>query len=264
MHPMLKLLADNRRLGTFRAEESGDSATIYLYDAIVDSDLEAEWWGGVSPQRFAEQLAAIKASTIHLRVNSPGGSVFAARAMEQALREHSATVIAHIDGLAASAASFLVTAADEIVMAPGAMIMIHKAWTIAWGNSDDLVATAGLLEQIDGTLVRTYEARTGQSADDIAEWMRAETWFDAPRAVELGFADREAGAEQGDAESASARAKARSQAATWNLSAYKNAPHTPRDRSSSPAPAAPPPAGGGASFDTAAALRRLNAALCAA
>lgn len=262
MHPMLKLLADNRRLGTFRAEESGDSATIYLYDAIVDSDLEAEWWGGVSPQRFVEQLSAITAGTIHLRVNSPGGSVFAARAMEQALREHSATVIAHVDGLAASAASFLIMAADEVVMAPGAMLMIHKAWTIAWGNSDDLQSTAGLLEQIDGTLVRTYQTRTSQSADDITEWMRAETWFDAPRAIELGFADREAGAkEAGGKEEGEAKAKAR--AGNWNLSAYKNAPHIPPQREASPAPADPPPAGG-VKLDAAAALRRLDAALCAA
>ena len=258
MHPMLKLLADNRRLGTFRAEQSGDSATIYLYDAIVDGELEAEYWGGVSPQRFVEQLSAITAGTIHLRVNSPGGSVFAARAMEQALREHSATIVAHVDGLAASAASFLIMAADEIVMAPGAMMMIHKAWTLAWGNSDDLLATAGLLEQIDATLVRTYEARTGQTAADITDWMRAETWLDAPRAIELGFADREA--------DAGASAKGCKQ---WNLSAYKNAPSTqaPNTRppeAAPPAPAVVPPAGGSAPFDSAAALRRLDAALVAA
>lgn len=212
MNPMLKLLARNRRRGEFRAEAAtgGAEATLYLYDMIVDTDDEAEWWGGVSPQAFVKALRAETAPTIHLRVNSPGGSVFAARAMEQALREHPSRIVAHIDGLAASAASFLVMGADEIEIAPGAMVMVHKAWTIAYGNADDLVSTAGLLEQIDASLVKTYAARTGQGADDIAAMMTAETWLEADRAVELGFADR--------------IADAKPKAAAWDLSAYSNAP----------------------------------------
>ena len=215
MHPMLKLLARNRRKGQFRAESApaGDEATIYLYDMIVDTDEEAQWWGGVSPEAFIKVLRDMTAPTIHLRVNSPGGSVFAARAIEQALREHKSQVVAHIDGLAASAASFLIQGADEIEAAPGSFIMIHKAWTIAWGNADDLLATAGLLHQIDASLVKTYAAATGQSADDIAGWMAAETWFEADRAVELGFADRVAEADKG-----------RASASAWDLTAYKHAP----------------------------------------
>lgn len=217
MNPMLKLLARNRRRGEFRAEaaKGGEEATLYLYDMIVDTDDDAEWWGGVSPQAFVKALRAETAPTIHLRVNSPGGSVFAARAMEQALREHPSRIVAHIDGLAASAASFLVMGADDIEIAPGAMVMIHKAWTIAYGNSDDLVSTAGLLEQIDASLVKTYAARTKQDSDEIAAMMAAETWLESDRAVELGFADRVA---------ESTKAKA----AAWDLSAYSNAPAAPQ------------------------------------
>ena len=213
MHPMLKLLANNRQQGQFRAETKAgtDEATIYLYDMIVDSDIEAEWWGGVSPQAFITALNGLDAKTIHLRVNSPGGSVFAARAIEQSIREHKSEIIAHVDGLAASAASFLIMAADKIEMAPGSFLMIHKAWTLAYGNEDDMTKTAGLLKQIDGSLVKTYAARTNQSPEDITGWMAAETWIEADSAVELGFADSVASTDQ-------------PKSTAWDLSAYENAP----------------------------------------
>lgn len=222
MHPMLKLLASNRHRGFFRAEqpaegEQGDEATLYVYDMIVDTDDEAEWWGGVSPGAFTRALHAITAPTIHLRVNSPGGSVFAARAMEQAIREHSSRIVTHVDGLAASAASFFILPSDEIVIAPGSFVMIHKAWTIAWGNENDLIKTAGLLNQIDASLVKSYAKRTGQADDEIAAWMGAETWFEADRAVELGFADRVT-------EDAAASARA----CAWDLSAFSAAPKAAR------------------------------------
>lgn len=215
MNPMLKLLASNIKKGFFRAETSqeGDEATIYLYDMIVDTDEEAEWWGGVSPGAFARTLAGMTAPEIHLRVKSPGGSVFAARAMEQAIREHPSRIVTHVDGLAASAASFLILPSDEIIVAPGSFIMIHKAWTLAWGNEDELTKTAGLLGQIDASLAKSYATKTGQDEAAIAAWMKEETWFEAERAVELGFADRVADS-----------SKAKSLANEWDLSAYAHAP----------------------------------------
>lgn len=206
-----KLLARNKGRGEFRAEASEDAATVYLYDAIVDTDEDAEFFGGVAPQSFIRALNDIKAPVIHLRINSPGGSVFAARAMEQAMREHPSKIVAHVDGYAASAASFLAMGADEIEIAPGGMFMIHKAWTVAFGNADDLINTADLLEKIDGSLVKTYAARTGTDAEQIAAWMAAETWLDAEEAVAAGFADR----------IAEAAPKARIE---WDLSAYAKAP----------------------------------------
>lgn len=208
MHKYFEILAKNKGIGAFKVENSADSATIYLYDAIVSSDAEAEFFGGVSPKAFIDQLNAINTKTINLRINSPGGSVFAARTMEQALREHPATIIVHIDGYAASAASFLMMAADEIRIAPGAMVMIHKAWAGVYGNAADLRQTADLLEKIDGTLVATYAARTGKDENQIADWMSAETWFTAQEAVAAGFADR--------------ISDGKAQAQAWDLSAYAN------------------------------------------
>lgn len=222
MHPMHKLLISNRQRGRFDviAKADADEATIYLYDMIVSTDDEAEWWGGISPQSFVKALTEITAGTIHLRVNSPGGSVFAARAMEQAIREHKSRIVVHVDGLAASAASFLIMAADEIIMAPGSFLMIHKAWTWLYGNADQMRKEADLLDQIDGSLAKTYATRSGQAEDDIAAWLADETWIEASRAVELGFADTVAD---------DAKAK---NATAWDLSAYQHAPaahESPRD-----------------------------------
>ena len=223
MNPFFKLLARNKAKGSFSVEAKADAdeATVYLYDAIVSTDDEAEWWGGVSPQAFVKALREIKAGTIHLRVNSPGGSVVAGRAMEQALREHSAHVVAHVDGLAASAASFVIMGADEIRMAPGSFLMIHKAWTGLWGNSDDLRKEAELLDQIDASLAKTYATRTGQNADDIAAWMAAETWIEADRAVELGFANI-------------VDSGAKAQNTAWDLSAFAKAPAIPEPATEQP------------------------------
>lgn len=212
---LLQLLADNRqalgrRFEVVSSADGADTAEIFIYDAIVGSDLEAEWWGGVSAQAFVKALRGITASTINVRINSPGGDVFGARAIETALREHSAKVVVHIDGLAASAATFIAMAGDEIVMAEGSMFMIHKAWTYAWGNANDLKKTADLLEKIDGTLVDTYAKRSGQKDSQIADWMAAETWFTAEEAVKYGFADRVAATDQPSAENRVA----------WNLSAF--------------------------------------------
>lgn len=229
---LIKLLADNRQAAARRfevvAKADTSEAEVFLYDAIVDSELEAEWWGGVAASPFIKALREIDAETIHLRINSPGGSVFAARAIETALREHKARIVVHIDGLAASAATFIAMAGDEIVIGKGAMFMIHKAWTGTWGNADDLRKRADLLEKIDGTLAQTYADRSGQTVADVAEWMAAETWFTGEEAVAKGFADRLAE----DTPAASA---------AWNLSAYSRAPAAQPAPQPAPAAAAEPP-----------------------
>jgi ATP-dependent Clp protease protease subunit len=225
---LLSLYARNRTAAARRplaVETSAEEATIYIYDMIVDSQAEADWFGGVAPETFVKALAAITAPTIHLRINSPGGSVFGARAIEQAIRGHQSTVIAHVDGYAASAASFLMLAADQVEIAPGGMVMIHKAWAFGYGNANDLVELAALLKKIDSTLVTTYVQRTKQSADQIAQWMAAETWFTAEEAVAAGFADSLAG------DSADAKALG------WDLTAYSRAPLTTRSPEPEPAPA---------------------------
>lgn len=218
MKQLLKLMALNkgaaRRFEIVRAEAANE-ATIYLYDVIVANDEEAAWYGGVSAQAFVKEIRSLEADVIHLRINSPGGDVFAARAMEQALREHKAKVVTHIDGYAASAASYLALAGDEVEIAAGGFVMIHKAWTMAYGNADDLTSTAALLTKIDESLIATYAAETGQEADQLREWMRAETWLSADEAVQYGFADRVA-------------AGAVKDSTAWDLSAYARAPQAAR------------------------------------
>lgn len=220
MHPhLLKLLINNRGKGFFKAEAANtDEATIYIYDPIVTDQWEADYWGGVTPMMFIKELAGIDASTIHLRINSPGGDVFAARVMQNAIREHSAKFIAHIDGIAASAATFLPMAADETVIAKGGMLMIHKAWTIAFGNADDMRQQAGLLDKIDGSIAADYVDKTGQDLQQILDWMAAETFFLDQEAVDLGFADRIAEA-------------APKNQISWDLSAYQHAPAQNKQKS---------------------------------
>ena len=166
-----------------QTKADADEATVYLYD-IIDP-----YWG-VGAAQFVKDLAAITAGTIHLRINSPGGDVFDGRAMATALREHKARVITHVDGLAASAASFIALAADEVEISHGAMFMIHRASTFLWGNSEDVRKVADVLDKIDDSLVAEYARETGQDEEQVREWMTAETWFTAEESVEFGFADR--------------------------------------------------------------------------
>ena len=212
-----RILADNRGKGLFRVENAADDeATIYLYDAIVSDD----YFGGVSATSFVKALAETTAKTIHLRINCPGGDVFAGQAMAQALREKPAKCIAHIDGYAASAASWVAIACDESVISEGGMVMIHQAQTVAARNEDDLRESADLLEKDDNIIVDSYDKATGQSREQIVEWMQAETWFSAQEAVDAGFADK-------IAESAPKNMN------SWNLSAYANAPQAPQELSES-------------------------------
>lgn len=204
MRQLLNLLQDNRGKGAgFRAETSGDQATLYLYDAI------GMW--GIEAGPFVKEVRQLKASALELRINSPGGDVFDARAMKVALDEFPGKVTAYVDGLSASAASYIMMAADEIVMAEGAFVMIHNAWGLTIGNAEEHRAQAGLLDKVDDSIVADYVARSGASENQVRAWMAAETWFTASEAVDAGFASRIA--EGG-----------KKAAAGYNLSAYINAP----------------------------------------
>jgi ATP-dependent Clp protease protease subunit len=218
MTHLLKLLASNRQrapklaLSRIEAAAAGDETTIYIYDPIVSDDQTAEWWGGVSAQTLVPAIRAIKGGTIHLRINSPGGDVFAAQAICQAIKETGAKVIAHIDGFAASAATVIATAADEAEIADGAFYMIHNAWTFAMGNANDLTEAAALLSKVDGSIAAQYARKSGMALDDVRAKMDAETWFTADEAVEAGLVNRIAAGAKADA------------SASWDLSAYSNAP----------------------------------------
>lgn len=221
MRPFLKLLNDNRSSPRrFEVKAEANEVTIYLYDVIVSDAMTAEWLGGVAPEPFIKALREITAPVIHLRINSPGGDVFAARAIEQAIREHPAKVIAHVDGYAASAATLVAMASDEVVMSQGSFLMIHNSWTLSYGDSQSMLDTAELLEKIDGTIATTYAQRTGKPVNEIRTMMADETWFTADEALDQKFADRVSDQDQAQA--------------SWNLSVYAHTPKVPP----APAPAA--------------------------
>lgn len=181
---LMQLFRDNVDRGQgFRIEAAADEATIYLYAAIGS-------YFGIDPQEFVKELSAIKAGTIHLRINSPGGDVFDARAIQTALYQHPARIITHIDGLAASAASFVALAGNEIEMAQGAELMIHRAWALQIGNSEEMLQMADLLDKIDESIVADYARKTKAENQQIKDWMAAETWFSAQEALDNGFIDR--------------------------------------------------------------------------
>ena len=148
----------------------------------------------VSSGKVMEALAAVPdAQSIEVYINSPGGDVFEAHAIYNALKEHPAPVNVHVRGLAASAASVIAMAGDTITMGQGAFIMIHNAWTIAMGNAGQLRDQAVLLDKIDGAMSGIYSARTGGDEKQIRKQMAAETWLTADEAVAGGFATGKTG-----------------------------------------------------------------------
>jgi ATP-dependent protease ClpP protease subunit len=167
-----------------RDEADPTVGEIWVYDAI-DS-----WWG-VSAQSFIEALDALgDVTAINMYVNSPGGSVYEALAMRSAIARHSARVTAYVDGIAASAASFLITGADEIVMSANSELMIHDALMVVYGNAAELRDGADHIERISENIARMYSDRAGQTPADWRALMVAETWYSDQEAVDAGLADR--------------------------------------------------------------------------
>ncbi len=216
---LLNLYKANAKRGEFRAQAN----TLFVYDVIVGSDADAEWFGGVSPEAFTRALRAMT-GPVSVRINSPGGDVFAGRAMAQAMREYPGEITAHVDGVAASAASLLAVTPARCIMAPGSMLMIHQAWTIGLGNAGDFRQTADLLAKIDVTIADDYAAKSGRTAQEFAALMAAETWFTPAEAIAMGLADEIAADPRAAAPEAGVEAR-------WDLSAYSHAPNTAFDPS---------------------------------
>lgn len=144
---------------------------------------------GVTAKDFIAALGSLTASHITLSINSPGGSVFDALAIYNAVKQHPAKVTVKVLGLAASAASLVTMAGDKIVMPENAFMMIHNPMAGFFGNADAMREMADVIDKIGASLVATYAQRTGQAEDKIRELLAAETWLDAQEALALGFAD---------------------------------------------------------------------------
>lgn len=163
-------------------------------EILIYSDIGPEEWGGVSAKAIKAQLDKMSdADHITVRINSPGGDVFDGFAIYNLLREHPARVTVKVDGWAASAASVVAMAGDEIEVAANALMMIHNPWTFAMGDANDMRKQADLLDQIKVSIITTYKTRLGMDEAEIAQLMDEETWFDAQGALEAGLATRIAG-----------------------------------------------------------------------
>lgn len=179
--------------------------SFYLYSTISDSD--QGFWGEkldvVTAKGFIDETQCEKGDTLNIYVNSPGGSVFEATAMcahIQRLRESGVTVNAYIDGIAASAASFLVMACDKVHCYKSSMLMVHKPMCFAWGNADELLKQAETLEAVEnGTCMPLYMDKAKVDADTIKSFLKAETWMNADEMcetfdIELEDGEKEVGA----------------------------------------------------------------------
>jgi ATP-dependent protease ClpP protease subunit len=189
-----------RKMATRRVDKKvdiknkDDEATIYLYGDIGG-------WFGVDHLEFIKELNGIKAKTTHLRVDSGGGDIFAARAIKTAIMQHPSKIIAHIDGLAASAASFLVMGADEIEMVNGGFMMIHNALSFidvfGYFNKqaleklvEEMTKEMSLHEKLNESIASDYAKKTGKTKEEFIAYMDSETWFDAQQALDTGLIDR--------------------------------------------------------------------------
>ena len=186
---------------TIRARTSGTE--VLIYDEIGAY--------GVTAKGFLAELGALPDdAAIDLRLNSPGGSVFDAVAIYNALKRHEGEITVWIDGIAASAASYIAMAGDTIVMPENAFLMIHDPSGLVTGTAEDMRSTAEALDKVKGSLIQGYTAKSGKPDDEIAALMAAETWLDTKDALDLGFIDR--------------IAEPVKLAASFDVARYRNAP----------------------------------------
>jgi|GEM_PF-734449 len=175
-------------------EQGGGTGSLHLYGVV------GGFWGDIVASDVVREIDALDVAELHVYINSPGGDAYDGIAIRNALRRSSATVVAHVDGLAASAASIIAIAADKVIMGPGSELMIHDAWTIGIGNADELRVVAADLDRLSDNIASMYAEKAGGTAADWRTVMKAETWYSADEAVAVGLADSVEGKEQDDAE----------------------------------------------------------------
>lgn len=169
---------------------SDDEAELMLYGEIAS---EESWWSDViTPKQFIKDLKALgEKSNITVRVNSGGGDVFAANAIYTQLKDNSAKITVKIDGIAASAATIIAMAADDIQIPANGMMMIHDPMFGLCGyyNSEEMSKLIDTLESVKNTIIATYSAKTGKTKDELSDLMKEETWMTGQEAIDEGFAD---------------------------------------------------------------------------
>ena len=168
-----------------QAGEEQEERALFLNGAIS----ETTWFeDDITPQMFRDELNGGKGN-ITVWINSPGGDCFAAAQIYNMLRDYKGKVTVKIDSLAASAASVIAMAGDDVQISPTGMLMIHNPSTVAMGDHADLEKAIDMLNEVKNSIINAYEEKTGLSRNKLSKLMEDETWMDAKKAVELGFAD---------------------------------------------------------------------------
>lgn len=182
-----------RKFWNWVKNEAEEERTLVLNGQISDET----WFGDeVTPKMFQKELDA-GTGNITVWINSPGGDVFAAAQIYNMLMEYKGDVTVKVDALAASAASVIAMAGTTVLMSPVAMMMIHNPMTIAIGDSKEMQKAGEMLDEVKESIMNAYEIKTGLNRTKISHLMDAESWFNAKKAVELGFADGILNAEEG-------------------------------------------------------------------
>ncbi|MCL1878006.1 MAG: Clp protease ClpP, partial [Defluviitaleaceae bacterium] len=174
-----------RKFWNWVRNEDGER-TLQLEGVIA----EESWFGDeATPKMFKNDLYSGKGN-ITVWINSPGGCAFAAAQIYNMLKEYTGKVTVKIDSLAASAASVIAMAGDEICMSPVGMLMIHNPVTLSWGDSEEMRRAQDMLNEVKQSIINAYEAKTGLSRVKLAHMMDDETWMNAKKALELGFINK--------------------------------------------------------------------------
>ncbi|MFR1869613.1 MAG: head maturation protease, ClpP-related [Acutalibacteraceae bacterium] len=175
----------SRTVTNSETQEQTQERTLFLNGIIA----EESWFDDdVTPQLFKDELMS-GSGNITVWINSPGGDCVAAAQIYNMLMDYKGDVTVKIDGIAASAASVIAMAGTKVLVSPVSMLMIHNPMTAAFGNSDEMQRAIEMLGSVKDSIINAYEIKTGLSRAKLSHLMDAETWMDANKAVELGFAD---------------------------------------------------------------------------
>ena len=175
----------SRTVTNSETQEQTQERTLFLNGTIA----EESWFDDdVTPQLFKDELMA-GSGDITVWINSPGGDCVAAAQIYNMLMDYKGNVTVKIDGIAASAASVIAMAGTKVLVSPVSMLMIHNPMTAAFGNSEEMQKAIEMLSSVKDSIINAYEIKTGLSRAKLSHLMDAETWMDANKAVELGFAD---------------------------------------------------------------------------
>ena len=159
-----------------------------MNEILIYSDIGENWMGdGITAMSIKSQVEGVTGD-LTIRINSGGGDVFDGFAIYNILNQYEGKKTVYVDGLAASAASVIAMAGDEIIMADNALLMIHDPWTLALGSADEMRNTADLLDKIKWSIVTTYRTKTGIDDAELSQMMSNETWLNAEESILKGFA----------------------------------------------------------------------------